>query len=173
MSLRALKILFTAIGLLYLLSPYDLLPDMAGLVGRLDDLLLGAYLIYQYHRLKRRGARAEESASGAESSNAEEHRFDYGSARPSHEEWESAQREGSGKKSGSEGKKPSPQAFDPYQVFDLPHGASTAEIESRYRELMKRYHPDRVNHLGEEFRTLAHERTVEIQRAYDMLRRTP
>jgi curved DNA-binding protein CbpA len=35
---------------------------------------------------------------------------------------------------------------------------------------MKQYHPDRVATLGEELRKVAHDKSVEIQQAYDRLR---
>ncbi len=36
---------------------------------------------------------------------------------------------------------------------------------------MKKYHPDRVADLGEELRKVAHEKSVEIQRAYEALKK--
>jgi len=33
------------------------------------------------------------------------------------------------------------------------------------------YHPDKVDHLGEEFQQLASEKTQELIRAYEMLRK--
>jgi DnaJ like chaperone protein len=33
------------------------------------------------------------------------------------------------------------------------------------------YHPDRVAHLGEDLQRLAHEKTLEIQRAYEHIKR--
>jgi DnaJ-domain-containing protein 1 len=38
---------------------------------------------------------------------------------------------------------------------------------------MKRYHPDRVDDLGEELQRVAHEKTLAIQRAYEELREKP
>ncbi|MBW2144864.1 MAG: DnaJ domain-containing protein, partial [Deltaproteobacteria bacterium] len=38
-----------------------------------------------------------------------------------------------------------------------------------YRRLAGKYHPDRVNHLGEEFKELAERRFKEIQDAYQDL----
>lgn len=58
---------------------------------------------------------------------------------------------------------------DPYTLFKLQPGASQAEIDARYKELAKDYHPDRVAHLGEDLRAVAHEKMIEIQRAYDAL----
>jgi DnaJ-domain-containing protein 1 len=62
-------------------------------------------------------------------------------------------------------------AWDPWTVLGVARGASRDEIGSAYRELMKRYHPDRVADLGPELQDVAHEKTVEIQRAYDELTR--
>ena len=60
--------------------------------------------------------------------------------------------------------------WDPYAVLGVHRGASQAEISHGYREQMKRYHPDRVNQLGEDLQRVAHQKTLEIQRAYDELR---
>ena len=57
-------------------------------------------------------------------------------------------------------------AWDPHAVLGVTRGASAEEITRAYREQMKRYHPDRVAHLGEELRQLAHRKALEIQRAY-------
>jgi|MudIll2142460700_1097286.scaffolds.fasta_scaffold226187_2 uncharacterized membrane protein YkvA (DUF1232 family) len=56
--------------------------------------------------------------------------------------------------------------WDPYAVLGVDRGASRTEITRAYREQMKRYHPDRVADLGEELRRVAHEKSIEIQRAY-------
>jgi len=37
--------------------------------------------------------------------------------------------------------------------------------------VVMKYHPDKVAHLGEELQKLAHEKSQEIQRAYQQLRR--
>lgn len=58
---------------------------------------------------------------------------------------------------------------DPYQVLGLPSGASDAQINHAYRKLAGQYHPDKVAHLGEEFRRMAEERFKEIQQARDEL----
>jgi len=68
------------------------------------------------------------------------------------------------------GQRPQHDAWDPHRVLGVPRGASRPEITRAYREKMKRYHPDRVADLGEDLQRLAHEKTLEIQRAYDTLR---
>jgi uncharacterized membrane protein YkvA (DUF1232 family) len=60
--------------------------------------------------------------------------------------------------------------WDPYEILGVKSGASAEEITQAYRRQMKRYHPDRVAELGEELQQVAHEKTLEIQRAYDELR---
>jgi DnaJ like chaperone protein len=62
------------------------------------------------------------------------------------------------------------RGWDPYDVLGVARGASPEEIGAAYRRRMKEYHPDRVSGLGEELRRLAHEKTLEIQRAYEELR---
>lgn len=59
---------------------------------------------------------------------------------------------------------------DPYEVLGVGRGASKEEISRAYRAEMKRYHPDRVADLGEELQEVAHEKAIEIQRAYEQLR---
>ena len=55
---------------------------------------------------------------------------------------------------------------DPWTVLGVRRGASRDEIRRGYREQMKRYHPDRVDDLGEELRAVAHAKVLAIQRAY-------
>ena len=56
---------------------------------------------------------------------------------------------------------------NPYEVLGLKEGASVEEIKKAYRELVKKYHPDRYrdNPLSD----LAEEKLREINEAYDYL----
>lgn len=63
--------------------------------------------------------------------------------------------------------RPSKEEWDPYAVLGVRRGASREEIARAYREQMKLYHPDRVAGLGQELRRVAHEKTLDIQRAYE------
>ncbi len=58
-----------------------------------------------------------------------------------------------------------------YEVLGVPPGASDDEVKGRYRELVKKYHPDRVSHLGEEFTQLAKEKFVKLQSAWETIRK--
>ena len=56
---------------------------------------------------------------------------------------------------------------DPYTILKLDRQASQQEIREAYLELVHQYHPDKVSHLGEEFKELAENRFKEIQKAYE------
>ncbi|MEF9934041.1 MAG: J domain-containing protein [Clostridium sp.] len=56
---------------------------------------------------------------------------------------------------------------NPYEVLGLKPGASQEEIKKAYRDLVKKYHPDR--HTNNELKDLAQERMREINEAYDSL----
>ena len=58
---------------------------------------------------------------------------------------------------------------DPYEILGVPRKASLDEIKSAYRKLAAQYHPDKVNHLGDEFKTLAEKKFKEIRKAYEEL----
>ena len=59
--------------------------------------------------------------------------------------------------------------WDPHAVLGVGRDASREEITRRYHEEVKRYHPDRVADLGVELQRLAHQKTIELRRAYDEL----
>lgn len=61
--------------------------------------------------------------------------------------------------------------WDPWAVLGVARGASREEITHAYHEQLRRYHPDRVADLGSELQHLAHEKTIELGRAYDELAR--
>ncbi len=132
---------------LYILSPVDLVPDFLGLPGRVDDLL-AAVAGYLYLQRMQRGKRGTEGRARS------------GRSGP----WEKAggARAGSGSDRGNGPSRPR----DPYQVLEVSPDAPLEEIRSRYRELLLRYHPDRVQHLGREFQELADRRTKELNAAF-------
>jgi DnaJ like chaperone protein len=58
-----------------------------------------------------------------------------------------------------------------YQILGVNPGTPADEIKRAYRELVKKYHPDKVAHLGEEYTKIANERLSQINEAYDHLSR--
>jgi DnaJ like chaperone protein len=59
-----------------------------------------------------------------------------------------------------------------YAVLGTDSSVSDEEIRSRYRNLVKEYHPDRIASKGlpEEFTKLAHDKFREIQEAYEAIK---
>ena len=57
--------------------------------------------------------------------------------------------------------------MNPYEVLGVPENASEEEIKKAYKELVKKYHPDKYqdNPLAD----LAEEKLQEVNEAYDML----
>lgn len=57
----------------------------------------------------------------------------------------------------------------PHEILGVSQHATQDEIRQAYRHLAGKYHPDKVLHLGEEFRAMAENRFKEIQAAYQEL----
>lgn len=58
-----------------------------------------------------------------------------------------------------------------YGILGLQPGAGFDAIRKAYRKLSMEYHPDKVGHLGEEFRQVAEEKMKEINVAYSYLKK--
>jgi len=69
---------------------------------------------------------------------------------------------------------PAPARMDEnryYEILGLAPGADFATIKAAYRKLSMQYHPDKVGHLGEEFKQVAEEKMKDINAAYDHLKK--
>ncbi len=60
---------------------------------------------------------------------------------------------------------------DPYRLFGVSRTADAETIKKAYRDLIAKYHPDRLHHLGEEFKGLAASKTTAINNAYENIKR--
>lgn len=58
-----------------------------------------------------------------------------------------------------------------YEILGLSPGAPFEQVKAAYRKLSMQYHPDKVNHLGEEFRRVAEEKMKELNEAYQFLKK--
>jgi DnaJ like chaperone protein len=56
-----------------------------------------------------------------------------------------------------------------YEILGASPDEPMEAIKGKYRELAMKYHPDRVAHLGEEFRALADEKFRAIRQAYETI----
>jgi len=57
------------------------------------------------------------------------------------------------------------------QVLGLKGRLTKNEIKRIYREIIEKYHPDKVSHLGEEFQTYALKKTKDINKAYNFFKK--
>jgi curved DNA-binding protein CbpA len=56
-----------------------------------------------------------------------------------------------------------------YELLEIPPGASAEDIKKSFRAQIARYHPDKVQHLGKEFQSMAADRAAELTEAYRIL----
>jgi hypothetical protein len=142
-----LRIILIILALIYVLSPFDLFPDWLVGWGWLDDLIVAGLLLRYLYTGKLpgffgQGVFGQRPAGSSGEGSARE------TARPS----ESSQRK------------------DPYAILGVHQGASSEEIKAAYRRLASQYHPDKVQHLGEDFKRLAEVKFKEIQWAYEAIK---
>jgi len=60
---------------------------------------------------------------------------------------------------------------DPYETLGVPADATQAQIDKAYRQLMAKYHPDRVANASDDIRETAEQRTRAVNAAYDLIRK--
>lgn len=140
------KLILIILAVLYTLNPYDILPDLMVGWGWLDDLVVWG-LLWRYMALQKKKV-------------ANTQRF-----------YQHADRgfQNDGRRNAGDADFNTENAWDPYQILGIDRRASAAEIKQSYRKLASKYHPDKLEHLGDEFKELAERRFKEIQKAYQEL----
>jgi curved DNA-binding protein CbpA len=56
-----------------------------------------------------------------------------------------------------------------YELLEIAPDASAEEVKKSFRAQIARYHPDKVQHLGKEFQSMAADRAAELTEAYRIL----
>jgi DnaJ like chaperone protein len=148
-----LPIILIILVVLYLLNPYDIIPDLLVGWGWLDDIIIIGFLIHFLN--KRRKNRAASQQRQDQHRGADPGREEYAGNRHSHHD--------NPTENGA--------VRDPYRILGIEKGAPQETIKQAYRELAGKYHPDKVEYLGDEFKALAEKRFKEIQQAYEELKR--
>jgi DnaJ like chaperone protein len=58
-----------------------------------------------------------------------------------------------------------------YKILEITKEATDDEIKKAYRKMAKKYHPDKVIHLGKEHQAGAEEKFRQVQKAYEQLQK--
>ena len=58
-----------------------------------------------------------------------------------------------------------------YKILEIDPTAADEEVKNAYRRMAMKYHPDKVSHLGEDFKKVAHEKFRKVQDAYDQIKK--
>ena len=58
-----------------------------------------------------------------------------------------------------------------YTVLEINESASDSEVKKAYRKMAVKYHPDKVSHLGEEFKNAANEKFLKVKEAYEKIKK--
>ena len=134
-----MKYIFALLALIYLVFPYDLFPDFIVGAGWIDDLILLILLGWFLFVHKVPDRGGKDFYDRNATSSTNEKQEEKSSFKT------------------------------PYDVLGIEENATEEKIKKAYRKLAGTYHPDKVIHLGDEFRTLAEKRFKEIQEAYQQL----
>ena len=150
------KIILLVLVLLYVLSPYDLFPDVVIGWGWIDDVVILGFLWRYFYLMKKKRERVQKRYQNGQN---DTHRY---------ENYKNAA--GGNSSSSNDQAQDSLDPWDPFKILEIERGASQDDIKRAYRQLAAKYHPDKVEHLGDEFKVLAEKRFKEVQQAYQELK---
>lgn len=66
--------------------------------------------------------------------------------------------------------KSDPDKMEWYETLGVPESATFEEATQAYKGLIRKYHPDKVSTLGDEFKAMAEEKSKQINAAYAQAR---
>jgi DnaJ like chaperone protein len=58
-----------------------------------------------------------------------------------------------------------------YKILEIEPTASDEDVKKAYRRMAMKYHPDKVSHLGEDFKKVAQEKFRKVKDAYDSIKK--
>ena len=58
-----------------------------------------------------------------------------------------------------------------YTILEIKSNASDSELKKAYRKMATKYHPDKVNHLGNDLKKLAEEKIKSVNEAYQNIKK--
>src|SRR5450759_1650730 len=63
-----------------------------------------------------------------------------------------------------------PETDSSYKILEIDPSSSNDEVKKSYRRMALKYHPDKVSHLGDDFRKTADERFRKVNEAYEKIK---
>ncbi len=64
-----------------------------------------------------------------------------------------------------------PATDSSYRILEAERSATDEELKAAYRKMALKYHPDKVSHLGEDFRKSAEEKFKAVNEAWDKIKK--
>jgi DnaJ like chaperone protein len=64
-----------------------------------------------------------------------------------------------------------PETDSSYKILEIEPTVTNEELKKAYRKMALKYHPDKVSHLGEDFRKTADEKFKKVNEAYEKIKK--
>jgi DnaJ like chaperone protein len=64
-----------------------------------------------------------------------------------------------------------PETDSSYKILEIDPSSSNDEVKKAYRRMAMKYHPDKVSHLGDEYRRTADEKFKKVNEAYEKIKK--
>ncbi|HET8886653.1 MAG TPA: TerB family tellurite resistance protein [Salinimicrobium sp.] len=58
-----------------------------------------------------------------------------------------------------------------YKILEIEKSATDAEVKAAFRKMAKKYHPDKLQHMDEAYRSGAEEKFTKVQEAYEQIQK--
>ncbi len=64
-----------------------------------------------------------------------------------------------------------PETDSSYKILEIEQSATDEDVKKAYRKMAMKYHPDKVSHLGEDYRKSAEEKFRKVNEAYEKIKK--